>query len=120
MVEHLKPYEFKPGQPKTAGRQKGTRNKISEAFLRDLHAEWERSGAGVLKILAVENPAAFAALAVRVLPQAFDDEHPAKLLIVTGVPRHGDIEHYPDRPPQIPAAVPSPPIADDSNTDDCK
>jgi hypothetical protein len=105
MVEHLRPYQFQKGMEKTGGRAKGTRNKISEAFLKDLHAEWERSGAATLKILAVENPAAFAALAVRVLPQAFDDEHPAKLLIVTGVVRRGDIEHYPDGPPRIPSAV---------------
>ena len=105
MADHLKPYQFQKGMEKIGGRAKGTRNKISEAFLRDLHAEWERSGAATLKILAVENPAAFAALAVRVLPQAFDDEHPATVHIVTGVVRHG--EDYLDRPrtPQIPAAA---------------
>ena len=120
MVEHLRPYQFQKGMEKTGGRAKGTRNKISEAFLKDLHAEWERSGQATLKILAVEQPAAFAHLVAKVLPQAFDDEMPAVIRIITGVPRHGDIEHYPDRPPQIPAAVPSLPIADDSNTDDCK
>jgi hypothetical protein len=101
--DHLKQFEFKPGQPKVGGRAKGTRNKISEAFLRDLHAEWERSGAATLKILAVENPAAFAALAVRVLPQAFDDEMPAMIRIITGVPRQGDADFVDDRArvPQI-------------------
>ena len=108
MADHLRPFQFQKGMEKIGGRTKGTRNKISEAFLKDLHAEWERSGAATLKILAVENPAAFAALAVRVLPTAFDDEHPAKLLIVTGVVRHGDTEHYPNRTRQIPpAAVPA-------------
>ena len=100
-------YQFQKGREKTGGRAKGTRNKISEAFLKDLHAEWERSGAATLKILAVENPAAFAALAVRVLPQAFDDEHPAKLLIVTGVVRAGDINRAPQIPPAaVPVIVP--------------
>jgi hypothetical protein len=108
MADHLKPHQFLPGQPKTpgSGRQKGTRNKISEAFLKDFHAEWERSGAAALKILAIENPAAFAAIAAKILPQAFDDEHPAKLLIVTGVVRRGDTEDYPPNSvPQIPAAA---------------
>jgi len=121
MVEHLRPYQFQKGMEKTGGRAKGTRNKISEAFLKDLHAEWERSGQATLKILAVEQPAAFAHLVAKVLPQAFDDEMPAVIRIITGVPRAGEIEHYPNRAPQIPpAAVPSLSIADDSNTDDCK
>jgi len=107
MVEHLKPYEFKKGMEKIGGRQKGVRNKISEAFLRDLHAEWERSGQATLKILAVENPAAFAHLVAKILPQAFDDDFPAVVRIVTGVVRAGDIDHYPNRAPQIPAVVPA-------------
>src|SRR6516162_11109111 len=106
MADHLKPFQFQKGMAKTGGRQKGTRNKLSEAFLKDLHAEWERSGAATLKILAVENPAALAAIVAKVIPQAFDDEHPATLHIITGVPRRG--ENYPvegpPRTPQIPSA----------------
>jgi hypothetical protein len=105
MPEHLKPFEFKKGMEKIGGRQKGVRNKLSEAFLRDLHAEWERSGAATLKILAIENPAAFAAITAKVIPTAFDNEHPAMVHIVTGVVRHGEIEDYPNRAPQIPAAA---------------
>jgi hypothetical protein len=104
--DHLKPFAFVRGQEKTpgSGRQKGTRNKLSEAFIRDLHSEWERSGPAALKVLAVENPAAFAAIVAKVIPQAFDAEAPAVLHIVTGVVRHGEIEDHPDRTPQIPAA----------------
>ena len=115
----IEDYQFKVGREKTGGRAKGTRNKISEAFLKDLHAEWERSGAATLKILAVENPSAFAALAVRVLPTAFDDEMPSVVRIVTGVVRAGDIEHYPDTAPQIPpAAVPAIAPKDDESHED--
>ena len=63
MADHLKPYQFQKGMEKIGGRGKGTRNKLSEAFLKDLHAEWERSGAATLKILAVENPAVKALIA---------------------------------------------------------
>jgi hypothetical protein len=31
---------FQPGREKTGGRKLGVRNKLSERFLRDLHAEW--------------------------------------------------------------------------------
>jgi hypothetical protein len=122
-MDHLKPYEFKRGQEKTpgSGRRTGTRNKLSEAFLRDLHAEWERSGQAALRILAVEQPAMLAGLVAKVIPQAFDADMPATLHIVTGVVRAGDIEHYPDRTPQIPPAAPFPALpvkeGDDANDD---
>ena len=102
MADHLKPYQFQKGMEKIGGRGKGTRNKLSEAFLKDLHAEWERSGVATLKILAVENPGMFAALVAKVLPTAFDDEHPATLHIVTGVVRAHEVG-----PPQIPGPVPA-------------
>ena len=108
MVEHLRPYQFQKGMEKTGGRAKGTRNKISEAFLKDLHAEWERSGQATLKILAVEQPAAFAHLVAKVLPQAFDDEMPAVIRIITGVPRAGERDYLDRTPraPQLPPAFP--------------
>jgi hypothetical protein len=106
MSDHLKPFRFQSGQPKTpgSGRQKGTRNKLSEAFLRDLHDEWERSGPAALRVLAVENPAALAAIVAKVIPQAFDADMPATLHIVTGVRRHGEDYAEPQIPP---AAVPA-------------
>jgi hypothetical protein len=112
MSDHLTKFQFQKGMQKIGGRQKGTRNKLSEAFLKDLHAEWERSGAATLKILAVENPAALAAIVAKVIPQAFDDEHPATLHIITGVPRVG--EDYDSRAPQVPPAAPMPalPVAE--------
>jgi hypothetical protein len=112
MSDHLTKFQFQKGMQKIGGRQKGTRNKLSEAFLKDLHAEWERSGAATLKILAVENPAALAAIVAKVIPQAFDDEHPATLHIVTGVPRAG--EDYDSRTPRMAPAAPMPvlPVAE--------
>ena len=119
MADHLKPYQFQKGMEKIGGRGKGTRNKLSEAFLKDLHAEWERSGVATLKILAVENPGMFAALVAKVLPTAFDDEMPAVVRIITGVPRHDEIEHYQNRAPQIPAAaVPAIPPREDEFQED--
>jgi hypothetical protein len=105
MVEHLRPYQFQKGMEKTGGRARGTRNKISEAFLKDLHDEWQRSGQATLRILAVEQPAAFAHLVAKILPQAFDDEFPAVVRIITGVPRHD--EDYPALPPRSPEIAPA-------------
>jgi hypothetical protein len=92
---------FEPGREKTGGRKLGVRNKLSERFLKDLHDEWERSGSDCLKILAKEDPASFAKLAVGVLPREFEGLPPA-VQIITGVVRG-------DEGPAV--AVPSPPVA---------
>jgi hypothetical protein len=63
---------FLPGRPKTAGRVKGSRNKISEAFLRDLAAEWEVSGPDALKIMAKEDPSGFVKVTAALLPKEFE------------------------------------------------
>src|SRR5262249_11005904 len=87
----IEDYQFEKGREKTGGRAKGTRNKISEAFLKDLHAEWERSGPDTLKILAKEDPASFAKLALGTLPKEFSGETGITVrTIVTGVVRTGD------------------------------
>jgi hypothetical protein len=63
---------FLPGRPKTGGRVKGSRNRISEAFLTDLHAEWEVSGPSALKIMAKEDPSGFVKVTAALLPKEFE------------------------------------------------
>jgi hypothetical protein len=121
MSDHLKKYEFQKGMEKVpgSGRQKGTRNRLTESFLKDLHSEWQRSGPAVLKVLAIEDPASFAKLAQGLVPKEFVAETPSMLVISTGVPRaiNGIV---PAAAPQLPAAAPeSVPLAreDDFQTD---
>src|SRR6516162_7397078 len=100
----IEDYQFEKGREKTGGRAKGTRNKISEAFLKDLHAEWERSGPDTLKILAKEDPASFAKLALGILPKEFSGETGITVrTIVTGVVRHDDTPALPAPPAALPA-----------------
>jgi hypothetical protein len=102
----IEDYRFEKGQEKTpgSGRKLGVRNKLSERFLRDLHAEWEKSGEATLKILAKENPEAFARLAVGVLPREFEGLPPS-VVVYTGVRRADE-----DAPIATPS-VPGPPLA---------
>src|SRR5215831_4699163 len=65
---------FLPGRAKTGGRIKGSRNKISEAFLHDLAAEWETSGPAALKIMAREEPGNFVKVVAALLPKEFTIE----------------------------------------------
>jgi hypothetical protein len=64
-----KPFEL--GRAKSGGRLKGSRNKISEAFLKDLAAEWEVSGPAALKCMAKEDPSGFVKVTAALLPKEF-------------------------------------------------
>jgi len=66
---------FLPGRAKTGGRIKGSRNKISEAFLKDLAAEWEASGPDALNIMAKEEPGNFVKVVAALLPKEFEINH---------------------------------------------
>jgi hypothetical protein len=51
------------------GRPLGSRHRIAEAIIRDIAAEWERSGAEVLERMARDEPAKFAQLAAGLIPK---------------------------------------------------
>jgi hypothetical protein len=65
---------FEKGMAKLGGRLKGSRNKISEAFLKDLAAEWEASGPDALKVMAREEPGNFVKVVAALLPKEFSIE----------------------------------------------
>jgi hypothetical protein len=65
---NLKPW--KPGQsgnPK--GRPKGSRDKINEAFLRDMVAAWEKHGIEAIEKVAKADPTNFVKIAASLLPK---------------------------------------------------
>jgi hypothetical protein len=51
------------------GRPKGTRDRITEAFLRDLEECWREIGPVALKSAAESNPAAFIGVVAKLLPK---------------------------------------------------
>src|SRR5215469_14360205 len=114
----IEDFQFKKGMEKVpgSGRKVGTRNKLSEAFLRDLHSEWERSGPTALKVLAVENPEALAKLAAGLLPKQQEIEMPSLIVVSTGVPRNEDsiVPAKPRAPPLDPVELLRLPPKDDS------
>jgi len=65
-----KPWLFQPGQSgNLAGRPKGSRNKLSEAFLHDLRDVWSRYGMQALEKVATEQPAKLLAAMVQLMPK---------------------------------------------------
>jgi hypothetical protein len=51
------------------GRPKGSRNKLGEAFLDDLYADWKKNGAQALKDCRTDNPAAYVKVVASILPK---------------------------------------------------
>jgi hypothetical protein len=61
---------FEPGQiANPAGRPLGARNRLNKALIEDLYAEWKEGGRGALKIMRIEEPAAFVKAALATLPR---------------------------------------------------
>ncbi len=70
MSEHLRQFAFKPGQSgNPAGRPKGSRNKLAEALLDDLYAEWQEQGRDAIKKMAEKNPGDFVKVVASTMPK---------------------------------------------------
>ena len=69
-----KPWLFKPGEPSAnpAGRPKGSKNRLGEAFVEDLHTVWQEGGIDKLRELLQSDPATVVNAIVRVLPKTLD------------------------------------------------
>lgn len=58
--------QFKPGNP---GRPKGSRNKLSEAFIRVLADDFEAYGMEAIETIRREQPAAYGKIIASLLPK---------------------------------------------------
>ena len=73
---------FKPGQPKTAGRRKGSRDRIATALLTALADDFEKFGVQAVKIARVEKPTEYLKVIASLLPrelEIFNDNRLAEL-----------------------------------------
>ena len=64
---------FLAGNHASPGRKIGSRVKLSDDFLRDLHKQWEKSGSEALARVATEFPAVFVKVVASILPKQLDE-----------------------------------------------
>jgi len=63
---------FKPGQSgNPAGRQKGTRNKLSESFVAALYDDFEKNGVKAIEAMRIEKPNEYVKVVAGLVPAQF-------------------------------------------------
>jgi len=71
---------FKPGQSgNPAGRPKGSRHKLGEAFIAALHDDFEKHGVTVIETVRTEKPDAYMKVVASLLPKEFKIETVSEL-----------------------------------------
>ena len=55
-AKRIEPYQFKPGHPGGPGRPVGSRNRLTEAFLDKLNADFQIHGADVIERVRMRKP----------------------------------------------------------------
>jgi Family of unknown function (DUF5681) len=79
------PQAYKPGQSgNPAGRPKGSRNKLGEAFIEDVYNTWKDRGKEVLDWMCENDPTAFARIVAGILPQKMeaDVNHRVQVVLI--------------------------------------
>lgn len=60
---------FLPGNSGNSGRPKGARNKLGEAFIADLYADWQTNGVATIAAVRAEKPDQYLKVVASILPK---------------------------------------------------
>ena len=68
--------KFKPGpDPRRIGRPAGSRDRLQRQFLYELAEDFEKHGAGVIRICRVEEPVKYLTIVASLMPRELSLEH---------------------------------------------
>jgi hypothetical protein len=67
-------------KPELGGRKKGSRNRLSEAFLCDILSDWEKHGPKALELLRVKKPYEYVRIVSTLIPKEYKAEVSTSLL----------------------------------------
>jgi hypothetical protein len=81
-----KPWLFEPGKSgNPVGRPKGSKNKFTEDFWRDLAKAWEAEGSKVIARVINEDPGRFLTVAANMLPKEIEHTNKEFVIVVPAV-----------------------------------
>ena len=84
--------QFKPGN-KLGGRTVGSRSKLGETFLQDVHQLWLNKGNQALQDMLDESPTKFCQMVAAILPRHIDiDSTDGVRWVINASPRMNEIE----------------------------
>jgi hypothetical protein len=69
VVRDAKTGQFVKGKIGGPGRPKGSRNRLGEAFLQDMLADWEENGVAVIEAVRKEKPDQYLKVVASILPR---------------------------------------------------
>jgi hypothetical protein len=84
--------QFLMGHKGNGGRPPGSRNKLGEKFLEDLHAKWRKHGKDVLERVIKDDPSSFLRVVAQILPREFDTTLNVNVGLFTDIRDH--VEAY--------------------------
>jgi hypothetical protein len=84
---------FLAGNSGNGGRKLGSRNRLGEAFISDLHDAWIKNGKSVIDLVIRDEPAKFLKIVASLMPKEIDIDQSLSINIALAEARTFD-QHY--------------------------
>ncbi|SRR5579883_258761 len=85
-ADRLKQYAWKPGQSgNPAGRPKGARQKLAEAFLDGMLSAYEKGGAAAIEAVMKKEPAKFISVLAQIIPKQVEIDGDVNVRVTSAV-----------------------------------